>query len=194
MICLLKIRRVSLKAYENYEDRLKMAEMHDDILAKIKSSYNDESYIETCWLCYACFENRVERIMEKLNCVCSKPKRTSRFAGITTKLKCLKRLMKSNYEMLDSSDVDLINNIIAWCYKRNKLTHSLITLEQYEKSDDEFALLAEKGIGLVEQSYTLGTNVRNYYYNTDALEMLPEEIVKKCELKSKCTYDKGENI
>lgn len=69
IICLLKIRRVSLKAYENYEDRLKMAEMHDDILDKIKSSYNNGSYIETCWLCYACFENRVERIMKCLTAV-----------------------------------------------------------------------------------------------------------------------------
>lgn len=179
-----------MKAYENYEDRLKMAEMHDDILAKIKFSYDDESYIETCWLCYACFENRVERIMEKLNCVCSKPTRKSRFAGITSKLGCLKRLMKLNYEMFDSSEVDLINAIICWCSARNKLTHSLVSLDQYEKSDKDFALLAKSGTELVDRLYKLGTNIRNYYYNTDSFNDIPKEVVDKCRLKSKCTYDK----
>lgn len=184
------IRGDGLEAYENYEIRLKMAEMHDDILLKIKSSYNNKSYVETCWFCYACFENRAERIMEKLNCACSKPKRTSRHAGIASKLECLKRLIKLNYEMFESSDIDLIANVIGWCKDRNKLTHSLVSLDRYGDSDKEFASLAKKGIVLVNKFYSLSTKVRDYYYKADSLMSLPKEAVDKCRLQCKCTYDK----
>ena len=49
-----------------------------------------------------------------------------------------------NYEILDSSEVDLINTIIGWYSVRNKLTHSLVSLDQYEKSNKNFALLAKR--------------------------------------------------
>ena len=171
----------------SYEDLMAMVEMHDDVQEKIRAAFDSENYIECCWFCYACFESRVNRTMEKLCPGCAKPDRTTeRRVGITTKLHCLNKLNQSGYELFEGADLTVVTNVISWCKERNKLIHGLVSLNQYEKSNYRFRNLAKRGVPLVERFYASVTKIRTNYYNADALPPLDESVVGNCRLKSKC--------
>lgn len=172
---------------ETIEIRLKMAKMHDSVLMRIKESYKKRQYIEVCWLCYACFESRVNRVMAKICSGCSKEKRTNNTPiGISTKLQCYIRLIKSDYPPLQKEDVNLINTVKGWCKERNDLIHGMVSLDFYNDADKKFENLAKRGIKLVDRMYELGTDVRNYYYYADEIPSFDVCVVNKCPLKSKC--------
>ena len=95
---------------ESLEIRKQMAEMHDSVIKRINKAYKDKQYIEVCWLCYACFESRVNRVLQKICSGCIKPERKDkRNIGITTKLECYVRLIKSHYPPLSKENIDLMN-------------------------------------------------------------------------------------
>lgn len=176
---------------ESLEIREKMAIMHDSVLERIKDSYNKENYIEVCWLCYACFESRINRIFDKIGSGCTKcPRTDNRHVGITTKLECIKRLIKSEYPLLKSEDINLIDTIKGWCKERNNLIHGMISLEYYNDADKKFSNLAKRGKALVDRLYKISGNVREIYYDVESIPMFDKNIVDKCNLKSKCI--KGE--
>ena len=56
-----------MKPRESIKVRQQMAEMHDNVLKRFDIAYEKKQYIEVCWLCYACFGSRVNRVLEK-NC------------------------------------------------------------------------------------------------------------------------------
>lgn len=179
-----------MKPKESIETRREMAKMHDDVLNRIEIAYNNNRFIEVCWLCYACFESRVNRTLEKICSGCSKNKRTNkRYVGITTKLTCYVRLIKSKYPPLSGENADRINAVKSWCKERNNLIHGMISLEQYNNADKKFKDLAKKGRTLVKQMYSLSTDVRNFYYNTEEIPMFDEHITSQCKLKEKCIIE-----
>lgn len=172
---------------ETLETRTQMAHMHDDVLKRIEKAINNKSYFEACWICYACFESRVQRIMDKLICVCPKNERTDgRFAGISTKIDCLTRLARSEYLHMSKEDVDTLNSIKGWCKERNDLTHGLVTIEKYDASEKEFERLAKGGKTLVNRAYNTASKIRQQYYEVTALPEFPDKIDCRCRLKSKC--------
>ena len=172
---------------ESLEIRMKMAEMHDSVLNRINNAYNNRQFIEVCWLCYACFESRVNRVLLKICPGCTKePRKDNRRIGITTKLECYVRLIKGSYPPLIKENVDLINTLKGWCIERNNLIHGMVSLEYYNDADKRFESLAKRGKNLVNKMYTLGADVREYYYSVDEIPMFPEGIVTKCSLNYKC--------
>lgn len=172
---------------ESLETRRKMAEMHDSVLKRIDESYKNKQYVDVCWICYACFENRVNRVMAKICSGCLKESRTNnRPIGITTKLQCYARLIKNNYAPLCKEDINLINTVKGWCKERNDLIHSMVSLDLYAEADKKFENLAKRGMKLVEKMYVLGSDVRNYYYDAEEIPLFDVNIVNKCPLKSKC--------
>lgn len=176
---------------EPIETRLAMAEMHDSVLQRIDSSFKNKQYIEVCWLCYACFESRVNRVLSKICEGCTKEKRTdNRHVGITTKLECYVQLIKSNYPPLEKEDYNLINTVKRWCKERNDLIHSMVSLEFYNDADKKFKSLATCGVTLVKQMYSLGADVRNYYYQATEIPLFDESVTKKCTLKKKCIKER----
>lgn len=50
---------------EPIETRKQMAEMHESVINRIEAAYRNGQYIEVCWLCYACFESRINRTLIK---------------------------------------------------------------------------------------------------------------------------------
>ena len=171
----------------SYEELIAMVDMHDDVLKRVETAYSNENYIECCWLCYACFESRVNRTMEKLCPSCTKPNRSDgRHIGISTKLACLNRLRRSGYELFDGANLAVVTNINAWCKERNKLIHELVSLGRYEQSNYEFKNLAKRGVSLVKRIYDSISLVRINYYNSNALPPFDESVVKTCKLKTKC--------
>lgn len=172
---------------EPIEIRKEMAIMHDEVLARIQSAYKRGQFFEVCWLCYGCFENRINRSLEKICSGCSKPARTDNTRiGITTKIDCLLRLMKQKYSPLQDEDRDLISTIKGWCAERNNLTHGIISLDQYFRLDKEFENLAKRGVPLVKKLYSFGTDVREYYYGADQIPEFDSKTQKTCRLKVKC--------
>lgn len=176
-----------MKPLDAYDDLIAMAQMHDEVLCRIREAYGQGNYIECCWLCYACFESRVNRTMEKICPSCTKPPRLDgRHIGISTKLACLNRLRQSGYPLFDGADLTEVIDIKAWCKERNKLIHELVSLNRYEKSDYEFKNLAKRGVDLVERLYSSITTVRNNFYESDVIPAFEEGVVDKCNLKSRC--------
>lgn len=175
---------------ESLELRTQMAEMHDSVLKRIEKAYRDKQYIEVCWLCYACFESRINRSLMKLCTGCNKPERTdSRHIGITTKLECFIRLIKCNYPPLSDANAEYINSVKSWCKQRNMLIHGMVTLNYYNDADKKFKELAGQGRTLIKKMYILGTNVREYYYSALEIPAFDESVSKRCPLKCKCIKD-----
>lgn len=173
-------------AKDTYEDRLKMAEMHDDVLERIENAVRKKQSIEACWLCYACFESRITRTLEKVSVKCSKHKCCeSNRVGITTRIGCLKRLKKCNYAGTEKFNTKLLDDIQKWCQERNTLTHGLITLSNYSGIDKKFLDLAKKGKPLVKELYQQTTQFRNEYYEINDMPNFPDDVEQKCRLKKK---------
>ena len=110
-----------------------------------------KQYTEASWLCYAIFEQRIGRIVEKHIKKCQKGRRSKneKPVSITTKLVCLKKLCKQKYGPYADFDKGLLDEIGVWCKQRNDLIHGLISLEHYKKYDKEFKNLATSGAPLV---------------------------------------------
>ncbi len=175
-----------MRALDSYEDRLKMAEMHDDVLKRIDAAIKKKQSIEACWLCYACFESRITRTLEKISANCSKRNCFENHkVGIITKIDCLKRLRKLKYAGTDNFDNQLLGNIKGWCKERNKLVHALVTLNNYSGMDKSFLDLAKRGKPLVERLYQQTTVFRNKYYEIETMPIFPENAEEKCRLKKK---------
>lgn len=175
-----------MKAQDSYEDRLKMVEMHDDVLTRIDSAIKKKQSIEACWLCYACFESRISRSLEKLSVNCTKRNcYQNHRVGIVTRIECLKRLCNLIYAGSEHFDKQLLGNIRGWCKDRNKLVHALVTLNNYSGMDKKFLDLAKRGKPLVEKLYKQTTAFRNEYYEIETMPVFPEDAENKCRLKKK---------
>ncbi len=176
-----------MKPKESFKIRTQMAEMHDDILERIETAIKKKQSIEACWLCYACFESRVTRTLEKVSEHCGgrrcyqNPK-----VGIKRKIECLKRLKKLNYLGMEAFDNQTFGEIIVWCRERDKLVHALVSLNNYYGMDKRFLELAKKGKPLVEKIYKETTSFRNKYYEIENAPAFPEGASERCYLlKSK---------
>lgn len=179
-----------MEPIESLEIRKQMAEMHDSVLKRIDAAYKSKQYIEVCWLCYACFESRVNRVLLKICSGCTKAKRKdNRKIGITTKLECYACLISNQYPPLQKENRDLINTVKGWCKERNDLIHGMVTLEYYNDADKRFESLAKRGKELVKRMYSLGKDVREYYYNVEEIPLFPEDALKKCKLLYKCVKE-----
>lgn len=175
-----------MQAHDSYEDRLKMVEMHDDVLARIDSAIKKKQSIEACWLCYACFESRITRTLEKVSACCSKRNcYQNHRVGIATRIDCLKRLCNIGYAGTEHFDKQLLGNIRSWCKDRNELVHALVTLNNYSGMDKKFLNLAKRGKPLVEELYKQTTAFRNEYYEIETMPVFPEDAENKCRLKKK---------
>ena len=181
-----------MRPKESLVIRIQMAEMHDSVLKRIERAYQDEQYIEVCWLCYACFESRINRVLEKICVGCTKERRENgREIGIRTKLECYVRLIKNSYPPLANESIDLLNTVKGWCKERNTLIHGMVDLENYATADKKFSSLAKRGRSLVVRMYEFGTDVRNYYYTTDEVPLFPDRIIDACNLKYKCIKEQN---
>ncbi len=180
-----------MEPQESLEIRKRMAEMHESVLKRIDNAYSKKQFIEVCWLCYACFESRVNRVLLKICSGCSKTKRNdNRKIGITTKLECYACLIKNGFPPLQKENIDLINTVKGWCKERNDLIHGMVSLEYYNDADKRFENLAKRGKELVKRMYALGTDVREYYYNVEEIPLFPENVVNRCKLNYKCMREK----
>jgi hypothetical protein len=184
-----------MEAKESYDERLKMVEMHDDVLNRIDKAINNNQSIEACWLCYSCFESRIVRTLEKISVGChdrrcfldgvSNPR-----VGINTRIDCLKRLHKNEYFVIESFDVNTFQQIALWCKERNALVHALLTLNNYMGMDEKFLGLAKKGKPLVDALYNQTTSFRNQYYVSDIMLPFPKSAMEKCQLLKRSEQSK----
>lgn len=178
-----------MRPKESLKIREEMAVMHDDVLNRIEIACKSHCYYEACWLCYACFESRVNRAIEKICIGCDKPDRDNRETiGITTKLECLQNLIKANYEPFRIEDIkkwnyNLITTVKGWCKERNALIHNGVTLEEYKSLNKKIENLAKRGKELIGEMYEFGGLIRDYYYQADEM---PSFSNSKCRCKQKC--------
>jgi len=171
---------------DSYEKRLEMAKMHDDIILRIDNAIKKKQAIEACWLCYACFESRITRTIDKLSVCCKERKcYNNHKVGIVTKIDCLKRLSRQNYGGANQFENALLGEVKVWCKERNILVHDLVSLNNYRGIDKKFLDLAKKGRTILEKLYKQTTNFRNIYYQLDELPEIPTKVIDKCRLIKK---------
>ena len=183
-----------MKPVESHEELLKMVEMHNDVLERIDSAIKKKQSIEACWLCYACFESRITRTLEKVSALCDGQKCCQNpRVGIATRIACLKRLKNVSYAGTENFDKQLLGEILSWCRKRNTLVHALVTLNNYYGMDAKFLNLAKEGRPLVEKLYSQTTDFRNEYYKLSEMPPFPKEICNKCRLLKKKNAVKQKN-
>lgn len=177
-----------MKPMESYEVRLEMAQMHDDFLERLDKAMKRKQYIEASWLCYAIFEQRITRIIEKHISQCPKAKRgkNENPVGIATRILCLQKLVKQQYGPYANFDKELLKKIFAWCKRRNDLIHGLVSLEHYKKYDREFRALAESGEPLVKQLYAEAGKVREWCRADNQFEKFPDF---KCRCGHRCIFE-----
>ena len=180
-----------MKPQDPYERRLKMAEMHDDVLKRIDDAIKKKHSIEACWLCYSCFESRITRTLEKASERCAirrcyeNPK-----VGIASRIECIKRLRRTNYCGLDCFTADTLGQVLSWCKERNRLVHALVTLNNYYGMDSKFMALAKQGKPLVAKLYDETTAFRNKYYEISTIPAFPIDVTEKCRLCKKHNEEK----
>lgn len=176
-----------MEAKESYELRLEMAEMHEEFIERMSASYDNKYYIETVWYCYSIFEQRINRLISKYidKCTLAPDRTDDKSISISTRIKCLKKIINAKYNSFELIDIDLLNRISDWCEKRNELVHSLISLKHYRKFDEEFKNLADLGVSLVFELYDVITTFRKkWYLSENSIDDFP---VKKCRCqKAKC--------
>ena len=174
-----------MKAKEDYETRVAMAQMHKAFIERMDEVFKKERYVETVWYCYAIFEQRISRLIAKYldKCPVQNDRIDNKSAAISTRIKCTKNLIDARYGAFESFDKNLLENILRWCENRNELVHGLISFEHYKQYDDEFKKLAECGRPLVHELYKAITEFRNSWYVEEAPSIPFPKI--KCKCKSK---------
>jgi len=177
-----------MQAREEYSVRLEMSQMHEEFIEKMSDAFDHGFYVEAVWYCYAIFEQRISRLIAKYidKCnICESDREDDKSASISTRIKCIKRIISNDYYGFGVFDVNLFNRITDWCECRNELVHGLVSLNHYKKYDEEFKKLAESGVPLVFELYDACTDFRNNWYDNTFVEN--EFPVKKCKCKkTKC--------
>lgn len=174
-----------MKAKEEYETRIEMVQMHKEFIEKMDDAFEKRRYVETVWYCYAIFEQRTSRLIAKYLDKYPVPhnRKDNKSAAISTRIKCIMKLIDARYGTFELFDKNLLENILKWCENRNELVHGLISLKHYKRYDDEFKELAECGRPLVHTLYKEITEFRNsWYVEEEPLSPFPHS---KCKCKSK---------
>lgn len=174
---------------ETLEVRREMAEMHDKFLEDLETAMKKKQYIEASWLCYAIFEQRINRLILKHICKCPKQPKAKNSApvSISTRINCIKELAQANYGGYGNFDFRLLCDIKEWCDDRNALVHGLVSLAHYKKYDEEFEAIAKKGIPLVYRLYEESTKLREWWYANEDFGEFPK-VKCKCK-KQRCIYE-----
>lgn len=171
-----------MQAKEDFSIRLEMAEMHEEFIDRMTRAYDNKNYVETVWICYAIFEQRISRLIAKYIDKCPVPKRKDKkTCAISTRVKCIQKLIDSKYGAFEDFDKQIMSNVKEWCNKRNVLVHGLISLQHYKEYDKEFKQLAEQGVPLVFELYDVCTDFRNKWYEEKELDT--EFPMKNCLCK-----------
>lgn len=176
-----------MKPKEPIETRREMAIMHTDLQQALNEAQSSKNYVEVVWLCYAIFEQRIIRMIEKHVSQCPKLKRQNKIpVGISTRNTCIKRLIKEKYGGYSALDYQLFEEIGQWCDRRNILVHSLVNLNTYKHYDDEFKALARSGPTLVDRLYVEAGKLRSWSYSHD-FECFPD-IKCRCR-RERCIHE-----
>lgn len=162
---------------DDYVTRQEMVRMHNEFINKINEAVETNNYIIATWLCYAVFEQRIHRILEKIITQCPKERRSSndRPTSISTKIGCLKKLIKYSYASLDGVDTQLLVDIEEWNRKRNTLTHSLVRLDTYHDINQNFEEVARSGQELVARLYSEAGKVRVLFMSMEKIPDFPAD-------------------
>ena len=167
---------------ETIEIRKQMAKMHDDMQKKLSEAMEKNEYVEATWLCYAIFEQRVNRMIMKHIHKCPKQNRPKNKApvGINTKIVCIIKLIKCAYGAYGLLDIKVFSDIKGWCKRRNALVHALLDINSYQKYDQMFEKLAIEGESLVYRVYKEATKLRDWCNEGNHFQKYPP-ITCKCE-------------
>lgn len=64
-----------MKRIDNYNIRHEMVDMHNTYIDNLNKAFINKNYIETSWICYSIFEQRINRLIEKNIQYCPKKKK-----------------------------------------------------------------------------------------------------------------------
>ena len=176
---------------EALDTRLQMARMHDSMVEKLDSAMKKGEYVEASWLCYAIFEQRVTRIIQKHLHKCPRQHRSEKAkdVGISTRLDCIIKLTKQGYGGYTHVEHKVFSQIKKWCKQRNLLVHSLLDIKSYKKYDEAFKELAEEGYLLVPQVYDEAAKIRNWCNENNSFPKFPE---LKCQCRNqRCIHEES---
>ena len=172
-----------MKQKEQLQELINMAVMHDEYKQKLYTAVNNKRYVEGVWLCYAIFEQRINRLIQKFIDECPVPPRDDdKTVAITTRIQCIKKLVENKYGGFAGFDSGLLDEILVWCDRRNDLCHALVDLTKYKEYDKLFSDLCNDGVPLVTRLYSEATKIREWYKNNNTWPEFPNS---KCRCKNK---------
>lgn len=177
-----------MRSTESMEQRIAMVDMHQFFLEKIDAAIARGNGIEASWLIYSCLENRYFRTLKKFKKKCKyckkggKCRSNSNQLALSTKIDCVSRLLDAGVSSIsDSFDKGLIQRTKEWVKRRNKLTHNLLSLENYQQIfDEKFNDLAEEGKTLLQETYVSCTSFRDKFYTEGYEFVFPESCMEGC--------------
>lgn len=186
-------RGCHMKSTESMESRLERVDMHTYFLNRINVAMENRNYIEASWLIYACFENRYYRMVEKIRDSCKYCRSKSKCnkkgkneLALVTKIKCIQRLYEQDVPCIKNAFRDeIFTETTNWIAERNSLMHELLSLEFYQNTDERFKQNAEKGLQLLNETYTSCTEFRRLFYDKNYIFKFPEVAMDKCACKPK---------
>lgn len=176
-----------MKQRESLEVRKEMVEMHEIYRDRLKVAVDTKQFVEATWICYAIYEQRINRIIEKIlpKCPIEAPRKSNNSASISTRIKCLEQLILNSYGGLAKFDLSLLKDISDWCGERNSLVHNLVNLNEYKRFDADFETLAKQGVSLVDRIYKESTKFRKWFVAADLLPDFPTNHKCRCQ-KEQC--------
>jgi hypothetical protein len=165
-----------MKPNDSLEIRKEMVVMHEEYIGRLNDAMKNDQFVEASWLCYAIFEQRINRLIDKFLYKCPKKQRVNGTSvSISVRIICLEKLIRLDYGGFSTYDVTLLPEIKRWCKTRNELVHGLVSLDHYQNYDEEFKRLAESGQPLVNRLYKENRKFRKWFMETDELAPFPYE-------------------
>lgn len=179
-----------MQSTEEMQERLERVDMHDFFLQRIGDAINSERYIEASWLIYSCMENRFFRTMQKYKKQCKyckgRCKNNKNELAISTKIDCIKRLVKKEVSCISESfSIELLEDIRLWVKKRNAMMHDLLSLNTYQDMDAQFKKISESGNELLDKLYASCTKFRSKFFAEGYEFIFPEAAMEECSCKPK---------
>ncbi len=147
--------------------------------------------MEAPWLCYAIFEQRIRRIVEKYISKCHKQRHSHKDSptSISIKLGCISKLNKVQYGPFSEFEKKLIKEIKRWRKKRIELVHGYVSIDLYKRYDKEFEVLAKLCAPLVRRLYDEATKVREWY--RDEGHHVGKFLEIKCRCERHCIFEEN---
>lgn len=135
-------------------------EKYESLIAKMKSAYDDEYYLETSWIAYAILEDRLLSALSQSGGIPKRRHKPIRMLG--PKVDEIDKRRKKDKLLNAYFTDDLMSRIKDWKEQRDSLMHSMADgSESIESLNKASCLLAQRAIPLIKLVCAAARTLKN---------------------------------